>query len=218
MSDAQQRCAQDDLLRCAVTELTDLASEPLRLARINARFGRLLELEELLERSAERYPTMSRKVRQIYDRFVQAWHDERDRLRTSHEAPGIIAEAWAELETQWVAMHAGATPQTDLVLCVLRGEPDWELGEIVLPCVTLAPRGRQCWEWSLVRCPRWFYELLASTIRASTPDSTSSRYLSDPVGSVTDTETDFVSAIWDDDPTATFFTLDAALEAARSLG
>jgi hypothetical protein len=38
------------------------------------------------------------------------------------------------------------------------------------------------------------------------------------VGSVTDTEIDFVSAIWEDEPTATFFTLDAALEAARSLG
>jgi hypothetical protein len=218
MSDTQQRCEQDALLRSAVAELTDLAGEPLRLTRIDARLGRLLELEEVLEHSAEQYPTMSRQVRQTYDRLVNAWHDERDRLRTSHEAPEVIAEAWAELETQWVAMHAGATPLTDLVLCVLRGEPDWELGEIVLPYVTLAPRGRQCWEWSLVRCPRWFYELLESTIRSSTPDGTSSRYLSDPVGSVTDTEIDFVSAIWEDEPTATFFTLDAALEAARSLG
>lgn len=218
MRDTQQKRAQGGLLRSAVAELTDLASEPLRLTRIDARFVRLLELEEVLERFAEQYPLMSRKVRQTYDCFVNVWHDERDRLRTSHEAPGVIADAWVELEKQWVATRAGATPRTDLVLCVLRGEPDWDLGKIVLPQVTLAPRGRQCWEWSLVRCSWWFYELLASMIRTSTPDGTSSHYLSDPVYSVTDLETDFVVAIWEDEPGATFFTVEAALEASRRLG
>ena len=218
MHDTQQRHAQGDLLRSAVAELTDLASEPLRLTRIDARFVRLLELGDVLERFAEQYPLMNRKVRQTYDGLVNVWHDERDRLSTSHEAPGVIADAWVELEKQWVDMHAGATPRTDLVLCVLRGEPDWDLAKIVLPQVTIAPRGRQCWEWSLVRCSWWFYELLASVIRTSTLDGTSSRYLSDPVDSVTDLETDFVMAVWEDEPGATFFTLEAALDAARRLG
>jgi hypothetical protein len=198
------------LLR-VTAELENLKSEPLRLHQLDARLMRLQDLENEFLITDDQYDLMSEQQREIWGRYISAWSAERARIRHAHSDPGVIADTWEALERVWQLAFPGREPSREKVLCVLQGEPDLELTEIILPEVTVAPRGRSRWQWSLLHCPEWLYEALQAFV-----EEVEAR-LSAPLKGLTPAELEFITALWEDDPKALYFKLETALEAARNL-
>lgn len=204
----------------ATAGLHSLASVPLRFREITARRERLDDLELEFTFSEEQIQQFDTTTASAFVSYLGAWHAEHLRLTLSNLDAGVIADAWEEAREAFTNRFPDHTASEHPVLAVLRGAPDWDVTDVLLHQVTVkpyvSPFSRLIWQYSLLECPEWFYELLREHI-LSAPPSSKGFPLSAALRNASPEVREIVKSLWEDSPTEPFFDLEEVLRAADAL-
>ena len=206
--------------------LSVLAATPLRLRDLDRHLQTIGDIELALEIEEDEPLGGALLARYIEVNGLRL--EQKQRVRNAHYADSVIADAWSEARTTYAARYPNTEPALGEVLVVLQGEPNWDVTEVLLPLVTVAPlvgpASRRRWRFSLLQCPEWFYWLLRSEISEVPVPDGASRYaaagvprLGAPVRIADEHEAEIVTSIWDPNPVALYFDVVEAATAARAL-
>jgi hypothetical protein len=208
-------------LVCEVRDqLVALATSPLRLRELDSRMQTLDEIDMQFEFTEEERAGLSGSLLRLYIEALSLFFDERRRTRDAYHAESVINDAWAEARACVHELFPDRPLSEQELLVVLRGEPDWDVTEVLLPLLTVAPlvgpASRRRWRYSLLRCPEWFYWLLQGRVDGvKFPDGIP--VLGHPVTLVDDQDAETIIALWDETPSSVYFDLAEAAFAARSI-
>lgn len=223
-SDTGRHVVDHPILRERLSEVVDelnaRAEKPMKFRGIDACHEYLNELEIEFTFSEEQIRAFDAQTAWVFVSYMGAWHSERIRLRGYYREPGVISGAWEEARAAYRRVFPGRPPCDERVLCVLAGEPDWDVTDVLLPEVTVKPHeesfARRRWRYSLLECPEWFYLLLGERIR-NAPPKNGEFPLSAPVKGYSDEAREIAVSLWEDAPGSEFFGLEEAFAAARGL-
>ena len=200
--------------------LATFASTPIRLREISSRLQTLDEIDMQFEFTEDERNCLSGTVLCVYIEALDLLFDEKRRTREAHCSETVIADAWEEARVSAREAFPGRPLSEKELLVVLRGEPDWDVTEVLLPLMTVAPligpASRRRWRYSLLRCPEWFYWLLQDKVDG-VRFTDGVPVLGDPVSIADSQNTDTIIALWDETPSSIYFDLAEAASAARSL-
>lgn len=200
-------------VREITAELADMGSVPLRLRHIDDRLVRFGQIEDEVLVSEEQYQRMSAGQRRVFDEFVAELHNQRATVLRAHTDPGVVADAFRELENAW-SLRTGVPVVRDTVLAVLDGYPVAELFSITSRAVTAVPRvdrmHRSTPRIGVLRCEAWYYHVLLAEVGP--------KRLRGLLRGLSVDEQDAVLALWDDEKSSEFHDLDRVLDAVRRLG
>jgi hypothetical protein len=208
------------LVREVRDQLVALAASPVRLREISSRMQTLDEIDMQFEFTEEERTGLSGPVLGTYIEALDRLFDEKRRIREAYSSKTVIDDAWSEARAVVREMFPGRPFSEKELLVVLRGEPDWDVTEVLLPLMTVAPlvgpASRRRWRYSLLRCPEWFYWLLQGKVDG-VKFTDGVPVLGDPVTLVDDQDAEMITALWEETPSSVYFDLAEAASAARSL-
>lgn len=200
-------------LRDITEELAAMGSQPLRLAQIDTRLVRFGEIEDETLISEEQYQRMSGQQRRVFDEFIDELHRQRATVRSAYTQPGVIADAFDELEASWRERHGDHVDRTS-VLVVLHAYPVPELLTVTARAATVLPQpgtGRQSSSrGGVLLCQAWYHQVLLEEL--------GHRSLGEPLRNLPPEEQEAILALWDDEPSSEFHDLGHVLDAVRRLG
>lgn len=192
----------------AINELCDLQTTPLSIDTIECRYYRLGEIEDIYFQEIDEvrsldggytYLNLSDDDRRILIEYHTLLDEEKSRLRNSGTDENVIADAYYMLGERWNELNTGEQKPLDTVVYSLLGEPADGLWDIVLPSITLAPKGEKKWSKSLMQSPLWMYLLLQNHIDRNISEKrneTSADILSTPYHDLTVDEIQSVAMLW----------------------
>jgi len=200
-------------LREIIEELATMGATPLRLAQIDVRLIRFGEIEDETMLSEEQYRRMTDGQRRVFDAFSAELHRQKVIVRSAYDQPEVIADAFSTLEAAWRLRNGGHVDRS-AVLVLLRAYPRNELLAITTKAVTAAPGSgasrRSGFLGGVLRCETWYVDMLLAEL--------GSRYVSEPLRTLSIDEQDAVLALWDDEKSSEFHDLHHVLDAVRRLG
>ncbi len=192
----------------AINELCDLQTTPLSIDTIECRYYRLGEIEDMYFQEIDEvrsiyggytYLTLSDDDRKILIEYHTLLDEEKSRLRNSRTDENVIADAYFMLGERWNELNTCEQKPLDSVVYSLLGEPADDLWDIILPSITLAPKGEKKWSKSLIQSPLWMYLLLQNHIDRNISgkrNETSADILSTPHYDLTVDEVQSVAMLW----------------------
>lgn len=192
----------------AIDELSGLRTTPLSIDTIECRYYRLGEIEDIYFQEIDEvrsidggyaYLNLSDDDRRILIEYHTLLSEEKSRLRNSSTDENVIADAHFMLDERWNELNTGEQKPLDTVVYSLLGEPTDGLWDIILPSITLAPKGEKKWSKSLMQSPLWMYRLLQHHIDSHMSEKrneTSPDILSTPYHDLTVDEIQSVSMLW----------------------
>lgn len=200
-------------LREITGELVAMGSQPLRLTQIDARLVRFGEIEDETLISEEQYQRMTVGQRRVFDEFIAELHKQSTTVRSAHSQPGVIADAFEELELSW-CRHQGSHVDRAVVLVVLHAYPVPELLAITARAATVLPHRNGSRQGSprggVLRCEAWYHQVLLEQLGP--------RRLGAPLRDLSAEEQEAVLALWDEDESSEFHDLQHVIDAVRRLG
>lgn len=213
--EGQGPCAEvvdgfSETLRRTTDELRTMGSRPLRLADIDRRLIRFGEIEDETLISEEQYQRMRPAQRRLFDEFITELHRQQATVRSAHTEPGVIADAFGDLEHLWRLRNPDVEPSRELSLAVLARTPEDELLAIAVKASAARTGTTRTSRPILVAAECWLLDLVAS--------SGSGRQITSLIANVAADEREATVSLWEDDPAAEFHRLDAVLDAVRRLG